>query len=136
MVVRRGESDDKTDSLVMTLEPPQNGVFDRIKISEKGQLVIPMNLRTSKGIKEGSNLIFSVTGDRIRVQKLVKTKQKKKSKQWFFFLNALKILLDLSTRIGRENDAIILTLNGQQEASGNAFMASVKELETSLVPGS
>ncbi|MFX0014495.1 MAG: hypothetical protein ACFFB2_20440 [Promethearchaeota archaeon] len=49
--------------------------------------------------------------------------------RWAFFLTAFKILLELSTRIERESDAIILTLNGQQDASGNDFMASVKELE-------
>ncbi|MFW9992924.1 MAG: hypothetical protein ACFFD4_12855 [Candidatus Odinarchaeota archaeon] len=123
------QSDDKADSLVMTLEPPQNGVFNRITISGKGQLVIPGNLRLSKGIKEGTNLIFSLTGDRIKVQKLARSKQKKMPTRWTFFLTTFKVLLGLSPRIERENDAIVLTVNGQQEAPGKAFMTSVKELE-------
>jgi AbrB family looped-hinge helix DNA binding protein len=85
---------EKEEFLVITLEPPNNGVYNKIKISEKGQLVIPKNLRESTGIIEGTNLVFSVFGkERIRIQKLKEREiEEKYPKRWNFLIDVLDVL--------------------------------------------
>jgi len=63
------------NELLMTLEKPASGVYNRIKISQKGQLVIPKNLRHSLGIKEGTNLVFKGTASGVTVKKLSTVKR-------------------------------------------------------------
>ncbi|MFW9997472.1 MAG: hypothetical protein ACFFD4_35860 [Candidatus Odinarchaeota archaeon] len=62
---------DNVDYLVISLQPPVGGVYSKIKISEKGQLVISKSLWESKGIQGGTNVVFSlINTEKIKVLKL------------------------------------------------------------------
>jgi AbrB family looped-hinge helix DNA binding protein len=99
--------------LVITLQPPESGVYNKIKISEKGQLVIPKNLRESTGINEGTNLVFSVIeGKKIRVQKLKERKTGQLPKRWNFLvevLDALNQITDLQN-LDIDGKSLVVTI--------------------------
>jgi AbrB family looped-hinge helix DNA binding protein len=84
---------DKEDFLIITFQSPSSGVYNKIKISEKGQLVIPKNLRMSMGIAEGTNLVFSVTEKKmITIRILEKSKESTSANsKWQFLTKLLEI---------------------------------------------
>jgi len=88
------QGSEKSDQMIISLKQPAEGVYSKIKISEKGQLVIPKNLRESKGIKEGTNLVFSLISDeKIGVQKLLEKKKEKETNwRWNFLLEIIRSL--------------------------------------------
>ncbi|MFW9996155.1 MAG: AbrB/MazE/SpoVT family DNA-binding domain-containing protein [Candidatus Odinarchaeota archaeon] len=124
---------DKDGSLAITLNPPEQGVYNRIKISGKGQLVIPKNLRESKGIKEGVNLVFSINGDgEITMKKLAERRgTKSSSKRWDFLISTVGILytpeLDKLTVEGNS-----LSLRLKKEPGNATLMELVTDLENRI----
>ncbi|MFW9994299.1 MAG: AbrB/MazE/SpoVT family DNA-binding domain-containing protein [Candidatus Odinarchaeota archaeon] len=122
----------REDMLVITLDPPDEGiVYNRIKISEKGQLVIPKNLRESKGIKEGSNLIFNSTnGDEITVRKLVEKRgSTAKNWRWNFLVAIIKSVGSVPNLARYEivNNKLVLFL--KKEIRNNDLTDLVDSLE-------
>ncbi|MFW9994863.1 MAG: AbrB/MazE/SpoVT family DNA-binding domain-containing protein [Candidatus Odinarchaeota archaeon] len=122
---------DKDDCLVISLEPPDNGVFNRIKISEKGQLVIPKNLRDSKHIKEGTNLVFTVKNDREITMKKLKERcvEPVSGWRWQFLVDILTVLEPVSdlTRMETGDRSLVLVL--KEEDKNSLLINVVNELE-------
>ncbi|MFW9996641.1 MAG: AbrB/MazE/SpoVT family DNA-binding domain-containing protein [Candidatus Odinarchaeota archaeon] len=87
------------ESLIISLEKPTEGVYNSVKISEKGQLVIPKNYRESKGIKGGTNLLFRVSsGTDIIVQILPpERKESTRDQRWNLLIDIFKALNGFST---------------------------------------
>ncbi|MFW9994843.1 MAG: AbrB/MazE/SpoVT family DNA-binding domain-containing protein [Candidatus Odinarchaeota archaeon] len=101
--IRAGGIDNR---LIISLNPPEGSIFNRIKISEKGQLVIPKNFRESTGIKENTNLVFSVEGEEIAIQKLVERRASLADNYWSFLLSTIVTIDSFSSleQIEVEND--------------------------------
>ena len=57
-----GTRDGEPSCMYLSVERPESGVFNTISISEKGQMVIPTNLRLSLGVTAGTNLVFTAWG--------------------------------------------------------------------------
>ncbi|MFW9993446.1 MAG: AbrB/MazE/SpoVT family DNA-binding domain-containing protein [Candidatus Odinarchaeota archaeon] len=125
---------DKEDSLVITLNPPDEGVYNRIKISEKGQLVIPKNLRESKHIKQGNNLVFSIEGDQeITVKKLAERRREKSNNwRWQFFIEILETVEAVPEldHLDVEQNSLVLIL--KKELSGEKLLELVTKMENNL----
>ncbi|MFW9996442.1 MAG: AbrB/MazE/SpoVT family DNA-binding domain-containing protein [Candidatus Odinarchaeota archaeon] len=125
---------DKEDSLVITLNPPGEGVYNRIKISEKGQLVIPKNLRESKHIKQGNNLVFNIEGDQeITVKKLAERRRERDANwRWQFFIEIIEMIGTIPEldRLDIENDSLVLTM--KKELDSTKLLELVMGLENNL----
>jgi AbrB family looped-hinge helix DNA binding protein len=79
---------DEKGYLVITLKKPE-GTYNPIRISHKGQWVIPKNIRKSQDIEEGTNLKFTTIDNcDIEVRKTSK-KEQKTIQNWNFFLDVL-----------------------------------------------
>ncbi|MFW9995312.1 MAG: AbrB/MazE/SpoVT family DNA-binding domain-containing protein [Candidatus Odinarchaeota archaeon] len=127
------QGSEKGDHLVISLQPPVEGVYSKIKISEKGQLVLPVNLRESKGIKEGTNVVFSLISDeKIRVQKLLeKRKEREASWRWNFLveiIGALEGLTGLDTLEIKDNSLVLQIKKGVKSLE-KEIIGTVTEIE-------
>ncbi|MHA1449668.1 MAG: AbrB/MazE/SpoVT family DNA-binding domain-containing protein [Candidatus Hodarchaeales archaeon] len=125
---------EKEDILVISLDPPSGGIFNKIKISEKGQLVIPKNLRESKGIGEGTNLVFSISADKnIKVQKLKERKEGKPAvKSWILVMEILDALNNMADLKNIDIDGQSLVINFKKEYKGKAMKNILAKLENLL----
>ena len=127
---------EKEDSLFITLEPPTAGTYNKIKISEKGQLVIPKNLRESKDIREGTNLVFSVKGEReIMVQKLIdQRKEHEISWRWSFLVEIIKTVEQVTAmkNVSIEGNSLVLSTKKELEKSKEGMLGIVSKMETLL----
>ncbi|MHA2297127.1 MAG: AbrB/MazE/SpoVT family DNA-binding domain-containing protein [Candidatus Hodarchaeales archaeon] len=124
---------EKREFLVITMDPPSNGVYNRIKISEKGQLVIPKNLRESTGIVEGTNLVFSThEKGKIRVQKLKEREIKEKTpKRWNFLMDVIDVL-NIATNLKDveiKKGSLIITMKTEQRSNDNLMKELLVRLE-------
>jgi AbrB family looped-hinge helix DNA binding protein len=126
---------EKEDQLVISGYPPE-GTYNKIKISEKGQLVIPKNLRESRSIEKGNNLVFTIASDRtIVVKKLEERKtEKEKNWHWDFFIEVFGTLQDIpsldATKI--EEKALTLTFKKGQEPKGAKLLDLITKLESKM----
>ncbi len=115
---------DKEKKMVITVKEPESGVYNRIKISEKGQLVVPKNLRESMGIKEGTNLMFEKKGEGIRVTKLdVAGKGKEKLDTWQLVIDFVSILQKHGLQPEVKGGDLLVT-------GGKGGMEFIRELRT------
>ncbi|MFW9996418.1 MAG: hypothetical protein ACFFD4_30525, partial [Candidatus Odinarchaeota archaeon] len=81
------------------------------------QLVLPKNLRESKGIKEGTNVVFSLLSEeKIKVQKLLeKRKEQEASWRWNFLveiIGALEGLVGLEKLEIKDNSLVLQVKKG------------------------
>ncbi|MFW9991578.1 MAG: AbrB/MazE/SpoVT family DNA-binding domain-containing protein [Candidatus Odinarchaeota archaeon] len=121
--------------LIITLQPPEAGVYNKIKISEKGQLVIPKNLRESTGIYEGTNLVFSVIGgNEIRIQKLKERKTDQFSKRWSFLVEVLDTLSQITDldNLDVEGNSLFVTISKKKGSTDNLVTELVTKLESMI----
>ncbi|MFW9997109.1 MAG: AbrB/MazE/SpoVT family DNA-binding domain-containing protein [Candidatus Odinarchaeota archaeon] len=127
------QAGEKEDQLVISLQPPVKGVYSKIKISPKGQLVIPKNLRESKGIKEGTNVVFSlIDGERIRVQKLLeKRKEKEKTWRWTFLVEVIGALEKLAglEKLEIKGTSLVLSVKKGTKALEKDIVETVTKIE-------
>ncbi len=49
---------------------PEEAMIDLTKVSDKGQVVIPKEIRDKMGFKEGTKLIVMVSGDAVVLQRI------------------------------------------------------------------
>ncbi|MFW9997768.1 MAG: AbrB/MazE/SpoVT family DNA-binding domain-containing protein [Candidatus Odinarchaeota archaeon] len=124
---------DKEDCLVISLQPPAGGVYSKIKISEKGQLVLPKNLRESKGIKEGTNVVFSLISDeKIRVQKLLeKRKEREASWRWNFLVEVLGALEGIAglEKLEIKDSSLVLQIKKGANSLEKEIIETVTKIE-------
>ena len=114
---------DKEKKLVITVKEPESGVYNKIKISEKGQLVVPKNLRESMGIKEGMNLMFSKTGEGIKVTKLERAgKEKEQLDTWQLVIDFFSVLQKHGLRAEVKGENLLVT-------GGKGGVEFIRELE-------
>ncbi|MHA1167008.1 MAG: hypothetical protein ACTSP4_10460 [Candidatus Hodarchaeales archaeon] len=129
-------STEKGNFLLITLEPPTGTTFNKIKISEKGQLVIPKNLRESKKITEGTNLIFSMSGtSEIKIQKLLKKrKEQEKNWRWNFLVEIIGAMENISglKDIEIKDMSIILDSKKGSKALDKSILETLKKIENLL----
>jgi AbrB family looped-hinge helix DNA binding protein len=129
------QAKDKDNFLVITLDPPK-GVYNKIKISEKGQLVIPKNLRESKNIKKGNNLVFSIKDENvIAVKKLIeRRKEKNKNWRWQFLVDVMKSLETVPSLINIriEDKSLALVIKKGQDIGGEEMLELVNKMEKIL----
>jgi len=120
------------NNLVITLDPPA-GIYNKIKISEKGQLVIPKNLRESKGIKKGNNLVFSIKDEKeIAVKKLdERKKEKAKNWRWDFLVSVMAVLDTVKAldTVKIEDASLALMMKKNQDLSGEKLLDLVTKME-------
>ena len=124
--------------LIITIEPP-TGTYNKIKISEKGQLVIPKNLRESKGITEGTNLVFTVTREKeIWLQKLIEKrpvgKRKVENWRWTFLVEVIESFEAISGLKDLDIDgaSLLLEIKNGSKYSENDLLETVKKMEKLL----
>ncbi|MFW9991206.1 MAG: hypothetical protein ACFFD4_04025 [Candidatus Odinarchaeota archaeon] len=128
-------ADAESDSLIITPKPPDTGIYNRIKISEKGQLVIPRNLRESKGIATSTNLVFSISGEgEVTVQKLKERKAAISDGRWQFLMRVVETVTSYgnleSIRVEGSGSRKSLILNFKEPVeAGSSFSEVLEALE-------
>jgi len=62
-----------------------------VRVSEKGQIAIPMDIRNSLGLKRGDELVLIQTDDKILIEKPVKIAKKAKSSFRFLLKHSERV---------------------------------------------
>ncbi|MFW9997178.1 MAG: hypothetical protein ACFFD4_34360 [Candidatus Odinarchaeota archaeon] len=105
-------ADEKGNYLIISLQDSPDEAFDEIRISNKGQLIIPKKFRNLKGISEGSNLVFTViSATEITVQKLLENRKEQEIKwRWNFLIEIIGTLDEISgiRNLEFENGSLVL----------------------------
>ncbi|MFW9991271.1 MAG: AbrB/MazE/SpoVT family DNA-binding domain-containing protein [Candidatus Odinarchaeota archaeon] len=124
---------DKEDYLVISLQRPSEGVYIKIRISEKGQLVMPKNLRESKGIQEGTNVVFSLISDeKIKVQKLLeKRKELEPEWRWLFLVEIIRSLEGLAglDTLAIEGNSLVMQVKKGDNSKEKELTALMTKIE-------
>ncbi|MFW9996573.1 MAG: AbrB/MazE/SpoVT family DNA-binding domain-containing protein [Candidatus Odinarchaeota archaeon] len=127
------QASEREVQLIISLKRPTEGVYSRIKISPKGQLVIPKNLRSSKGIEEGTNLVFSLLDEeKISVQKLLdKRKEKEKTWRWGFLVEIIEALEKLTglEKLEIEGTSLVLQIKKGIKTLEKDIVEAVTKIE-------
>ena len=115
------------DGLKLTTAQPEEGIFNRIKISEKGQLVIPKNLRESLGINEGTNLLFlKEEKGKIKITKLKESEKATTGNQWNLLVSFVQTLSEYGMKVSMEGKSMVIMTEGGNEKN----IKFLEELET------
>ncbi|MHA1449288.1 MAG: AbrB/MazE/SpoVT family DNA-binding domain-containing protein [Candidatus Hodarchaeales archaeon] len=134
------------DGLRLTTVKPEEGVFNRIKISEKGQLVIPKNLRESLGIREGTNLLFmKEEKGKIKITKLKETEKVTTGDHWNLLVKFVRILGEYGMKVSMDGKAMIIKtesgnerniqfLEELEKLTGNRFLLEKIDIGLKLTP--
>ncbi|MFW9996149.1 MAG: AbrB/MazE/SpoVT family DNA-binding domain-containing protein [Candidatus Odinarchaeota archaeon] len=127
------QASEKEDQLVISLQPPAEGVYSKIKISGKGQLVIPKSFRDSKGIQEGTNLVFSLlSGEKIKVQKLLeKRKEREPEWRWSFLVEIIGALEGLAgpEQLEIQDNSLVLKIKEGVQSKEKEIIETVTKIE-------
>ena len=129
---------DKEGFLAITLQPPATGTYNKISISSKGQMVIPKNLRESKGIKAGDNLVFSIRNGEIRLKKLAEQRSEREPNfLWNFLVEIINWLESAGSsnvnNVSVAGNSLLLVIKSDNpEPRVNVLLETVRKLETLL----
>ncbi|MFW9995999.1 MAG: hypothetical protein ACFFD4_28420, partial [Candidatus Odinarchaeota archaeon] len=96
----------------------------------------PKNLRESKGIKEGTNLVFSVTGENeIKVQRLLKKRKEQETNwRWNFLVEIIGAIEGVSglNSLDIKDDSLVMDLKKNTESLENELVEMLKKIENLL----
>lgn len=120
------------ETVILSIEPPVKKTYKAIKISDKGQIVIPSHYRDSLGITLGDNIVFSIVSNMIELPEVILFQKMKDHENvlftWDHMINVIEIVSLISKNIS-VRDSSILVLGLTVDDREKTFIERIRAIE-------